>query len=47
MANVLRITAKRLRERHEEEYQKLKLQVILDLYPQIIERFVSEQRLEP
>lgn len=46
MANVLRITGKRLRERHEDEYQKLKLQVILDLYPQVIERFVAEEGLD-
>ena len=46
MANVLRITSKRLRAGHEAEYQKLKLQVILDLYPQIIERFIREEGLE-
>lgn len=46
MANVLRITGKRLREHHEDEYQKLKLQVILDLYPQVIERFIAEEGLD-
>lgn len=45
MANVLRITGKRLRERHEAEYQRLKLEVIVDLYPQIIERYIAQEGL--
>ena len=37
--NVMRMTRKRLKERHEEEYISIRVQVELDLYPQVIENF--------
>lgn len=35
--NVMRLTRARLKERHEDEYQQLRLRCELDLYPQVIE----------
>lgn len=37
--NVMRMTRKRLKERHEDEYAVIRLQVEMDLYPQVIENF--------
>lgn len=34
--NVMRIARKRLKDLHEEEYQRIRMQVELDLYPQVI-----------
>lgn len=35
--NVMRMTRKRLKEQHEDEYARIRMQVELDLYPQVIE----------
>lgn len=35
--NVRRLTLKRLKEAHAEEYEQIRLRVELDLYPQVIE----------
>lgn len=35
--NVMRLTRKRLKELHEDDYARLRLQVERDLYPQVIE----------
>lgn len=40
--NVMRLTRKRLKELHEEEYATIRLRVELDLYPQVIENFGRE-----
>lgn len=40
--NVMRMTRKRLKEKHAVEYEEIRLQVELDLYPQVIEDFVTE-----
>ena len=37
--NVMRLTRKRLMEAHQEEYDKIRISVELDLYPQVIENF--------
>lgn len=37
--NVMRMTRKRLKERHEDEYMAIRLRVEYDLYPQVIEDF--------
>jgi ribosomal protein L19E len=39
--NVMRMTRRRLKELHEEEYAVIRLQVEADLYPQVIEDFIS------
>lgn len=39
--NVMRLTRKRLKELHSEEYAVIRLQVERDLYPQVIEDFVA------
>ena len=41
----MRLTRKRLKEMHEDEYQLLRLQVERDLYPQVIEDWVTEHPL--
>lgn len=35
--NVMRMTRKRLKERHEDEYEAIRLQVEADLYPQVLD----------
>jgi len=35
----MRLTRKRLMEAHQEEYDKIRISVELDLYPQVIENF--------
>ena len=35
--NVRRLTAKRLKEAHAEEYEAIRIRVEADLYPQVIE----------
>lgn len=35
--NVMRLTRKRLKELHEEEYEQVRVRVEIDLYPQVIE----------
>lgn len=35
--NVMRLTRKRLKEMHEEEYEQIRLRVEMDLYPQVME----------
>lgn len=40
--NVMRMTRKRLKELHEEEYQLIRMQVELDLYPQVIADWNAE-----
>ena len=35
--NVMRMTRKRLKEAHAEEYEVIRLKVELDLYPQVVE----------
>lgn len=37
--NVMRMTRKRLMERHQDEYADIRVRVELDLYPQVIEDF--------
>lgn len=37
--NVMRMTRKRLKEMHEDEYDVIRLQVEKDLYPQVIENW--------
>jgi hypothetical protein len=37
--NVMRISRKRLQELHPEEYEKIRLRVEMDLYPQVIQEF--------
>lgn len=37
--NVMRMTRKRLKERHAEEYEAIRLKVEMDLYPQVIENW--------
>jgi hypothetical protein len=37
--NVIRISRQRLKEKHTEEYNEIRLQVELDLYPQVIEEW--------
>ena len=37
--NVMRMTRKRLKEMHEEEYEAIRLRVEMDLYPQVIENW--------
>lgn len=36
--NVMRLTRKRLLEKHPEDYAQLRLRVEMDLYPQVIEQ---------
>lgn len=33
----MRLTRKRLKELHEEEYEQVRVRVEIDLYPQVIE----------
>lgn len=40
--NVMRLTRKRLKERHEAEYLDIRLQVELDLYPQVMDDWTTE-----
>lgn len=42
--NVMRLTRKRLLEEHPDEYAKIRLQVEMDLYPQVIE---EHNRMHP
>jgi hypothetical protein len=46
--NVMRLTRKRLKEKYPEEYERIRLQVEMDLYPQVIEthaaRYPETQR---
>lgn len=35
--NVMRLTRKRLKEAHPEEYEEIRVKVEMDLYPQVIE----------
>lgn len=42
---VMRLTRKRLKELHPEEYEQIRLRVELDLYPQVIEDFDSTVQL--
>lgn len=37
----MRMTRKRLKELHEDEYEKIRLQVELDLYPQVLEDWIA------
>ena len=37
----MRLTRKRLKEMHEDEYRSLRLRVEMDLYPQVIEDYVA------
>lgn len=39
--NVMRLTRTRLKEAHEDEYEKLRLQVEQDLYPQVVTQWLS------
>ena len=41
----MRLTRKRLMANHPEEYETLRLQVELDLYPQVIEDWASRGHL--
>lgn len=43
--NVMRITRERLKKRHLEEYNELRLQVERDLYPQVIDDFSARKLL--
>ena len=46
----MRLTRKRLVEKYAEEYERLRLQVELDLYPQVIEDWSEEnmpKRIDP
>lgn len=38
----MRLTRRRLKEQHAEEYERIRVQVELDLYPQVVERFMAE-----
>lgn len=40
--NVMRLTRRRLKEQHAEEYERIRVQVELDLYPQVVQRFMDE-----
>lgn len=40
--NVMRLTRRRLKERHEDEYVAIRYQVELDLYPQVIDDFSAK-----
>lgn len=40
--NVMRLTRKRLLEKYADEYRQLRLQVELDLYPQVVEEWDRE-----
>lgn len=44
--NVMRIAGIRLRERHREEYDDLRIEVTMDLYPQVIEDFKRKEGLD-
>ena len=44
--NVMRLASKRLKELHGDEYEKLRIQVERDLYPQVIEDFSKKMRLQ-
>lgn len=37
--NVRRLALKQFMETHNEEYQKIRLRIELDLYPQVLEEF--------
>lgn len=39
--NVMRLTRKRLMERHAEEYTMIRLRTELDLYPQVMEDWTA------
>lgn len=39
--NVMRLTTKRLKSEHEDEYEKIRVQVERDLYPQVMEDWNS------
>lgn len=41
----MRITRERLKKRHLEEYNELRLQVERDLYPQVIDDFSARKLL--
>lgn len=43
--NVMRLTRKRLKELHSEEYEAIRQRVELDLYPQVIENFAERVAL--
>ena len=38
--NVMRLTRKRLKEKHAQEYEQIRLQAEVDLYPQVIEDWI-------
>jgi hypothetical protein len=38
--NVMRLTRKVLKERHEDEYAQIRARVEKDLYPQVLEDFI-------
>lgn len=40
--NVMRIAREQLKKNHQEEYSRLKLQVEIDLYPQVIEDWTGK-----
>jgi hypothetical protein len=44
--NVMRLASIRLRELHRAEYDELRCQVTVDLYPQVIEDFKRKAGLE-
>ena len=39
--NVMRLTRRKLKELHEEEYERIRLRVEMDLYPQVMEDFLE------
>jgi hypothetical protein len=39
--NVMRMTRKRLKERHPDEYEEIRRQVERDLYPQVLDDYTS------
>ncbi len=45
-ANVSRLTAKQLRERHSREWELLRLKVEMDLYPQVIADYAAQRKLD-
>jgi len=40
--NVMRMTRTFLKEAHTEEYERIRLRVELDLYPQVLENFILQ-----
>jgi hypothetical protein len=41
--NVMRMTRRRLKDNHPEEYEAIRLQVELDLYPQVLDDWSNRE----